>query len=168
MGVDNKCVIFDLDNCLSDDEWRIPHIAWHLPDLDARYAAYHSLSPFDDAHNIELVHSFHSNQCKIVLSTARPSTQRAATLEWFRRRTCLSPWALLMREPGDHSISAVLKERHLLRVLNWTQAAPKVLHAFDDRPDVIEMYHKHNVAATVLSIHDTCAYTKPDAQVEKK
>lgn len=158
------CVIFDLDNCLANDAWRIPRIAWHVPNPDLRYQTYHALSPFDEAANTDLVHAWARQGCSILISTARPSWMRAATLEWMRRKVRLNPVALFMREHGDHRPSAVLKEEHLERGLAWCLDRDGLLHAYDDRPDVIAMYRANNIHATQLSIHSVCAYTAPTTQ----
>lgn len=158
-----RFAIFDLDNCLANDAWRIPRIAWDEEDLDARYHAYHTLGAFDSAANRSALHAHVSAAHRIVISTARPSNLRAATHEWLRRRLKLEPWALFMRPHGDHRPSVVLKSDHLNGLLRGGVRLHQIEHAYDDRPDVVAMYAERGVPATVLCVHSVCAYTPPSS-----
>jgi hypothetical protein len=36
--------------------------------------------------------------------------------------------------------------------------------AYDDRPDVVEMYKQHGINGQLMSVHDVCAYTNPNKE----
>lgn len=164
MKVDEpRYAIFDLDNCLAHDAWRIPLIAWHEENLDARYRAYHALGAFDAAANHFTLHTHLRASHRIIISTARPRGLERATRDWLWGRLALLPWALFMRDHGDHRPSVVLKAEHLDAVLSSGVRIDQIASAYDDRPDVVAMYAERGIPATVLSIHDACAYTPPRA-----
>lgn len=159
-----RWAIFDLDNCLADDEWRIGRIAWQHTDLDRRYHDYHSLAPFDapGARGLRTVQWCRDAGARIAVFTARPVLYRAATAEWLARVAGFEPDALLMRNAADRRHSVELKAAQL-RDLHAHWGATQVIAAFDDRPDVVEMYRANGVlSAAVLAIHSTCAYTPPE------
>ena len=151
-------IILDLDNCIADDGWRIPKIDWEHENPDVRYWRYHSLAPFDTAGNHDLLDRAREEGC--VISTARPAHYKCATVEWLKRIAGLQPLAILMREPYDHRPSVHLKRSHV-EIVRGTSSYEKITAAFDDRPDVVQMYRMNGIVAEVRSIHDLCAYTRP-------
>lgn len=156
--------LFDLDNCISDDAWRIPRIAWHEENPDRRYAAYHALAPFDEPRNLHWVRLAMRSGRHPLFSTARPETLRVQTAEWIRRHVGVERVLLFMRAEGDHRRSVELKREHLLRMREHGISPQRILQAADDRPDVVAMYREHGIPASVLSIHNVCAYTPPVPQ----
>lgn len=151
-------IILDLDNCIADDGWRIPKINWQKKDPMERYHEYHSLSGFDRAGNKDL---FHKTKHDIVILTARPVHYAPITMEWLNRQH-IKPFALIMRNNDDHCPSVELKRKQM----GWLMHLYGVPHeeiycAYDDRPDVVQMYLDHGVVAEVRSIHNVCAYTAP-------
>jgi hypothetical protein len=151
-------VILDLDNCIADDAWRVPHINWQKKDPLERYHEYHSLSAFDAVGNADLFAGHHH---EVIVFTARPVLYSAVTQEWLRRNG-VPVKHLIMRNLGDHRPSVELK-RHMLHWLPELYDVPwgEIVAAYDDRPDVVAMYAKHNIPAHERSIHDVCAYTPP-------
>jgi hypothetical protein len=156
-------VILDLDNCIADDAWRIPRIRWDKTDPLERYHDYHSLAAFDAVGNEDL---FERGGLGVVIFTARPVLYRPATEEWLRRNR-VAYHHLIMRNTHDHRKSVELK-RQMLHWLPELYDVPwqRIVAAYDDRPDVVEMFRKHHIDAHVRSIHDTCAYTPPQQQLE--
>lgn len=151
-------IILDIDNCIADDSWRIPRINWSVADPLNRYHDYHSLSGFDNAHNHDL---YINMRCDIVIFTARPILYQATTLEWLKRHG-VGHQLLMMRDMDDHSPSVELKEKQLQALFaNTDVKATDIVAAFDDRPDVVQMYAKFGIPANVRKVHDVCAYTKP-------
>lgn len=152
-------VILDLDNCISDDHWRIPEIDWTQQDPELRYQKYHHLSPFDRPGNADLWVGRDKASC--VVFTARPESLRVATTHWLRKFD-IPVHTMLMRGYGDHRPSAVLKlamlaafmEQHDVRLYEFEAA-------YDDRPDVVAMYKKAGITAHVRAIHQVCAMTPP-------
>ena len=150
-------IIVDLDNCISDDAWRIPRINWDKEDPVERYHDYHLLSGFDEIHNTDIF----QGERGIIIFTARPTTYAAVTQEWLRRKNVRYTF-LVMRNKNDHRHSTELKET-MLEWLPQICGVPlnKIVAAYDDRPDVVRMYQKYNIEAHVRCIHNVCAYTKP-------
>ena len=157
--VESKYIIFDLDNCLSDDGWRIPYIDWAYEDPTARYHRYHLLAAWDEVGNGQL---FESSPHHVVVFTARPQAYVAITNEWLRR-SGIEPVAVYMRPPGDHTHSATLKRRFLYRFFELFQCGPEQVEcAYDDRPDVVKMFKAEGVNAHLTKLHTVCAYTNPN------
>lgn len=151
-------IILDLDNCIADDSWRIPRINWQTDNPLWRYHDYHSLSGFDTAHNHEL---YINTRCDIVIFTARPIMYQAITQEWLKRHG-VGHAMLMMRDMDDHCHSVELKEKQLHALFaNTDVKAADIVGAFDDRPDVVQMYRKYGIPADIRFVHDVCAYTKP-------
>jgi hypothetical protein len=152
-----KIRILDLDNCIADDGWRIPRIQWQHKDLDRRYHEYHQLAAFDLLGNGRLLATPHD----IAVFTARPVAYRAMTEEWLKRN-CIRPKVLMMRNNGEHKPSVILKAQHLDWLINFNgYRLEDILDAYDDRPDVVEMYRTAGINAHVAAIHDVCAMTPP-------
>lgn len=154
-----RYVIVDLDNCIADDAWRIPRINWAKSNPLDRYHDYHSLSGFDQLGNEDILLA--PRHERLVILTARPLSYRAITEEWLHRNG-VNYWHLLMRNTSDHRSSLELKRT----MLGWLQELynvplRQVVAAYDDRPDIVEMFREHGLPAQVRSIHDVCAYTPP-------
>lgn len=148
--------ILDLDNCIANDAWRIPRISWQHIDPDRKYHDYHMLAGFDEVGNEELF----KGRSNIIIFTARPVLIRAMTEEWLRRKG-VDYDILMMRNNGDHRKSVDLKMQQLHWLSQYSIELKQIEHAFDDRQDVIDMYKKCGVPATVRAIHNVCAYTRP-------
>lgn len=154
-------IIVDLDNCIADDSWRIPRINWQKRDPLERYHDYHSLAAFDKLCNEDILFGARAGVDQIVVFTARPTMYHAATEEWLRRNNV--PFKhLIMRNNNDNRPSLELK-RTMLHWLPELYGVPwgSIVAAYDDRPDVVEMYRKHHLPGYVRAIHDVCAYTPP-------
>lgn len=156
-------IILDLDNCISDDSWRIPRIKWQVEDPFERYHEYHSLLAFDQSGNRDL---YMGCPHQIIVFTARPALYLPQTQEWLLRNGV--PTALLMmRANDDHSPSTLLKKNMLESLFKNTDVtAEDIVCAFDDRPEVLSMYLSMGITAQMRSIHDVCAYTNPLKQLE--
>lgn len=153
-----KVRIFDLDNCISNDERRIKNIDWHEPDIEKRYARYHAELLDDSFHN---GHLFGADS--VVIFTARPMVHAPATISWLERNG-IDFTHLFMRESNDTRSSVELKRSQLSALLATHEVCTEdIMCAYDDREDVVQMYRELGLNAQVLKIHDTCAYTKPAA-----
>lgn len=155
----NKFIIVDLDNCIADDAWRIPHINWQKSDPMERYHDYHSLSGFDRVGNIDLFEKHFD--AKIIVFTARPVHYATLTKEWLRRSKIPYEY-LVMRNNNDNRHSLELKQT-MLSWLPHIYGVPlsEIVAAYDDRPDVVAMYSRAGLNAEKREIHNICAYTKP-------
>ena len=152
--------IFDLDNTISDDGWRINEIDWSKDHPFERYHRYHLLAGFDAFGNQDLVRNLPEGT-EIVVFTARPEFYAPITQEWLERNK-IDCAALLMRPTDDHAHSVELKQRQLRKFFELMDAEPSdVLCAYDDRQDVVQMYRDHNIKGYHTCIHNVCAYTNP-------
>lgn len=146
-------VLFDIDNCISSDSWRLYTIIPDCKDNDKKYKEYHTLAPFDAPNhaNVAILTKHFREGREVVLVTSRP--------EWIRRATDLWLFShgikhdkLLMRPEGDYKRSKDLKP--FLLKQNGIDPA-NVLCAYDDRADVLEAYAALGIDAKKLCIHDT-------------
>lgn len=172
-----KFTIFDLDNCLADDAWRIGLIDWEQADMDKRYDAYHRACGGDAARNVEYLTAAVEAGHVPVFITARPVTVWDITVNWLVRsfgvltepctdlhRARKGEFILFMRNVGDHRRSCDMKEAalaDLMDVNGWDILKSNLYHAYDDRHDVVAMYRRNGINASVLAIHDQCAMTPP-------
>lgn len=141
-------IILDLDNCISNDAWRIPMIDYSKKHFE-RYHDYHSLAPFDEVCNTDL---FTATSLNIVVATARPIIYKVATLEWLKRKG-IDPMLLLMREKEGVS-SVELKRQFTHEIFRMFDARPPdIVCAYDDRQDIVDMYRSLGINAEVRAIH---------------
>lgn len=155
--------IFDLDNCLSDDEWRLNLIDFTKENLDERYEEYHKCCGRDKTNERTLNVLFRTFQtCTPVFFTARPAEYREVTSDWIKHNLHIEHPILYMREWNDHRHGAVLKEGMLKKfTANFVPDNHAISLAFDDRLDIVEMYRSNGIEARQLKIHDRCALTPP-------
>lgn len=155
-------VIWDLDNCLSDDAWRISFIEWGATDGDTKYGAYHSHCGMDSPGNLKIFAAFQLIS-QPVFFTGRPESERQATEDWIQQRLKVEgrPY-VLMRPNGNHARSADIKRAQVMAFIQAHAALREILCAFDDREDIVAMYKDYyGIPSMVLNIHDVCAYTNP-------
>jgi hypothetical protein len=142
--------IFDIDNCISDDEWRIEKIKEESSQLpkDELYREYHALAPKDKAKNLIYIKDDHADD-DIIMITSRPEEYRAQTEEWLKKNG-VKYKKLLMRPKGNHQPSAELK----IKLFDSLGIEPEeVTCAYDDRSDIVRAYRKHGIWAVKLAIH---------------
>lgn len=148
-------VIYDLDNCISDDAWRIPMIDWS-GDNFTKYFNYHSLAGFDNVKNKSVIQMY--EHLTAVIMTARPVVFRALTEEWLKRNNVAHD-VLCMRNAMDHRSSVEVKRDMVDAVFEHLQIGPAdIVVALDDRPEIIAMYKSLGITARVLKVHDVDAY----------
>lgn len=159
--MEKTIVIFDLDNCVANDAHRIPLIDWKQQNPELRYSAYHAACEQDEPCNLALFRRV-AEFNRICFFTARPVSVHEKTVRWIRERLGCKDFALHMRNNGDHRHSLALKTEMLGHLLH-DQATPVecIVGAYDDRPDIVEMYRLTGIDAHVLAAHDVCAYTPP-------
>jgi hypothetical protein len=142
-----KIIILDLDNCISNDKWRWPLIDRKTADPALRYHMYHLRAIYDEIGNAHLLKTPH----RIVICTGRPETYRVVTMKWLAKQE-IEPQAILMREEKDHRPAAVSKVDLIQSYLLQTDHT--VVHAYDDRPDVIDAYNRMGLfPSTEIFIH---------------
>ena len=154
-----KYRILDLDNCISDDSWRIKTIDWSKSKPKARYHKYHTLCGFDEAKNHELFQDLGETE-GIVIFTARPQYVEIQTREWLKRN--VAPFChLFMRPNNSDAGSADLKEQFLHSFAKYFPLSlDSISVAYDDRQEVIDMYRSYGVNAIRKEIHQQNAFKK--------
>jgi len=146
-------IILDLDNCISNDQWRRQTIDLSLP-IPEPWDIYHSLFCFDEVGNkalCELIASGALGHCTAIF-TARPERHRAGTIEWIEKVAGIprSMFSLHMRPDGDTRSSVELKRDMLRNLYNRN----RVSVALDDRRDVLAMYEAEGIVAIRLFINE--------------
>lgn len=141
-------IILDLDGCISDDHWRHPFINKTHPDPRERWRRYHEHLIYDAFRNRELVFG-HSH--RIVVITSRHEMYRALTHSWFQQYD-IQVEDMLMRADEDFRPSLRIKEELLDRLL-CDISRDQIVCAYDDRPDIVDLYHRYDLHAEVRAIH---------------
>lgn len=159
---DTKVSIWDLDNCLFDDQWRTPMIDWHL-EGNERYERY-------DA-NMEKDIPAHIAEWRIITQLSLPVFITGRREKWREitrkmvvtrllmlregRLTTISQPLILMRPNECNERPVELKERLLKAALFGNHfKLEDVIAAFDDVPSIVEMYKRYGIPAAVLRVHD--------------
>lgn len=158
-----KAVIFDLDNCLSDDRKRVHLIDWGAKTADERYARYHEACNEDPAHNFVVLDGHVRAGRWPVFMTARPVAVREKTRAWIFHRLGLASeeYTLLMRNKDDNRKSAEVKRSQLKDLYLYDIWKDDIDIAYDDRIDILDMYIAEGISATQLKIHDVDMYNPP-------
>lgn len=120
-----RTVVFDIDGTLAHMTTRGPfdwkRVGEDDPDLLVR----------------EILWGFFRTGYKIVLLSGRDGSCREETYEWCREHDIVYD-GLFMRQANDNRKDSIIKEE-----LFWNDVAPyyNVIAIFDDRPQVIRMWH---------------------------
>ncbi len=146
--IKQRFVIFDLDGCVSDDEWRLNLIK---SSGQGKWDSYHDALGSDEVIKFSayLIQLYRDHGVGIVFCTARPEKTRATTEVWLATRLGMATcdYGLIMRQEGDKRTSPEYKAEALTKLL----ALGEVLAAFDDRYDVVSVYKKDGVHAAMLT-----------------
>jgi hypothetical protein len=150
-----KHIILDVDNCISDDGWRIKDIDFgEGVSPFKKYMNYHLLAPFDKPAN-QHIYRAATESASIIIITSRPDCFRVSTEEWLVRNGVFAV-ALLMRPENDMTPSPELKRQLLLEHAKDHDEfeIDSIVAAHDDRQDVVNMYTKLGIPAQITSIHN--------------
>lgn len=135
-----RAAIIDLDNCISDDQWRLKYIEMHHEQPNDRYWEYHERCIGDVYLNRHIIDQLSETHCLLIF-TSRPETVRFKTESWLNAAR-ITYDLLYMRPIADHSPSVELKRQMLARL----PADYQVEVAIDDRQDVLEMYRQQGIS----------------------
>ncbi|QJB22110.1 hypothetical protein XccvBFoX7_gp52c [Xanthomonas phage FoX7] len=141
-------VIFDIDGCIADDEWRF-QFCQEDESPDVRYEHYHAASGRDQALSAGLSawHGVRSTGAFPIFITARPEKFRAITENWLLNHIGVDvakDGALFMRHNGDTGGSVDIKSNitaEIINAANETRHQIKIIAAYDDRADIVTMYN---------------------------
>jgi uncharacterized HAD superfamily protein len=150
-------VIFDLDNCIADDEWRLHMIRGESEsDNFQRYREYHE-NCGDDVCRIPVSddrQSTHymimSGEYDVVIITARPVEYSDLTEEWLLRNG-IEYTHLLMRQKGDFRSSIMVKFDAIVKTNDLR--VEDIELAVDDRLDILNMYSQFGIPTRHVQIN---------------
>jgi hypothetical protein len=134
-----RAAVIDLDNCVSDDKWRMSLCQLHHEQPNDRYWEYHAACDRDIMANRDVVKRLAENHALLVF-TSRPEVVRTKTVIWLERWRL--PVARIWMRPNDNQDpSTILKRKMLEEAREWFN----VVHAIDDRVDILNMYAEAGV-----------------------
>lgn len=133
--------LFDLDNCLANDAWRIPLIRWDLPKEAGRYDAYHAACGRDPVYPVawELYRAAVRDGKLPIFVTGRPERVREETVDWLKRNIVDAHKTLHieMRGDTDHRSSVHVKRDAVCRIIRDNV---QITDAYDDHEGILAMY----------------------------
>ena len=124
-----NCIIVDIDGTVAEMNGRKP-FEWDKVDTDLpRQFVIDVVTGYADRHN-----------CHIVFLSGRDGCCYAKTYDWIAKYVGHDiSWTLNMRKTKDFRKDCIVKEE-----IFWNFIAPKykVIGVFDDRPQVLQMWHE--------------------------
>lgn len=138
----NEIRIVDLDSTISDDTWRLWLIDPEAEDGEHKYHNYHIHCDEDKVMNRHIVDEA---PCKVFFLTARPEYVRQKTRKWLEDNSFQYD-ALIMRPNDNHEHSVEMKRKFVTDLLKLF----KIERAYDDRQDIIDMYHSIGVKGILV------------------
>lgn len=151
-----KYIILDLDNCISDDKWRMDRIDKTEKDPQKKYDHYHDLCHLDrfGYKNGMLVRNAIDAGHFIVIITGRPERVRKPTEEWLQKFAV--PFHFMFMRPNNAPLTATeLKGSAVELMSSHLGILPgDIVAAYDDRQDVIDMYKEYGIPAERHFIHE--------------
>lgn len=136
-----KAQILDLDGTLVDVR-TIRHLI-QTKGYDAFHMASATCPPND--HVVEAVRKSHDEGLVNLVFTGRMERHRALSIAWLGRHRV--PYAhMWMRHEGDYRKDFVVKKQ----MFDDASQTYDIVHAWDDRPDIIDLWHFLNVPCTVV------------------
>lgn len=153
--LNDNVVIFDIDGCISDDSWRrsrIPEGASQPLEYDFYHAGCKDDPPLEMGAQVLRMHIQRGDF--IAFCTARPAKTTEMTVDWIKRHFDIDltqDYMLLSRSDEDARSAVAVKTEMASYLRKYEQQInKKLVAAYDDRPDIVEMYRQHNLAARVL------------------
>lgn len=163
--LDTPCVIFDLDGCISDDQWRFKFILEHASNPDDKYRVYNSKLGDDKPIDAGFQHlAYHIRKGRtIIFCTARPLEFKEKTIDWITTNVNnIPPFILLMRANGCEEPSLVIKKRMLMFLAEKHKV--NVQCAYDDRTDVCREYLAFGLETYIANRYGLTQFTSNGTQ----
>ncbi len=160
---DVPVALWDLDNCLFDDNWRIPLIDMKLTGND-RYRVYNDRMLEDLPTNLDIWEMYRSAGVGPIFVTGRSEEYEQATRMQIEKHLALrSGYGLVMRPLHDSSKPADMKLKMLIALFAAGLRREQIVAAFDDVEAIVSMYRAFRIPAFHLfAQHDSKAYTHSD------
>lgn len=138
LGKNDRIVIIDIDNTLSNCKHRTHHVEGMTPDWDAFFGELEKDPPNEWCVNLCRIYSNAGYSVKLV--SGRPNEYRMKTMEWLEKHGV--PWSqLYMRTNGDRRADDIVKKE----ILHAHFDKSKVEFVVDDRPPVIKMWREEGL-----------------------
>lgn len=154
--LNDNVVIFDIDGCISDDRWRrarIPAGANQPLQFDFYHAGCGDDPPLEVGRKLLEDHIARGDF--IAFCTARPFKVAEITAKWIKDHFDIEPtkdFIILMRQDDDARSAVEVKMEFLTYVRQYIeQTKKKLVMAYDDRQDIIDMYRSKGVAVGLLN-----------------
>lgn len=158
-----RIAVCDLDNCISDDGWRIQFVDPDAPTKEVMFHGYHSRMGFDRPANLHVL-----RHCDFALFiTAAPHRYWSLRSQWIRRH--IGPlhirWELRMRMMGDYRPSAEVKIELLSEAIEnhplvWRD---NIIVAIDDHAPILNAYSTLGIPCMELAIQPVSQRAFPTA-----
>lgn len=154
----DNVVMFDLDGCVSNDTWRrgrIPEGANKCED----YQHYHDGCGDDPlmGHGARLLEKHIVDGDFITFTTSRPFNVAEKTAKWISNHFKIAPvqdFMILMRKDNDDRSAVDIKREFVKHMRAFErETGKKVIAAYDDRLDIINMYRELGLNAAVVNEH---------------
>jgi len=154
----DNVVMFDLDGCVSNDIWRrgrIPEGASKFED----YQHYHDGCGDDPLmeHGARLLEKHIVDGDFITFTTARPFNVAEKTAKWVSNHFKIAPvqdFMILMRKDNDGRSAVDIKREFVNHMRAFErETGKKVIAAYDDRLDIINMYRELGLNAAIVNEH---------------
>lgn len=155
--------IWDIDNCLFDDQWRTPAIEWHKTG-NARYERYNKLMLSDPVkHQAEF--NLIRKIAVPVFFTGRCEIYKNMTLQQLAVGLDVIAPTIYMRKDNENASPADVKQRMLKEFLECGHKVTDIFAAFDDLPSIVDMYRSHGIPAVQLLVNEhSRAYDTADSE----
>jgi hypothetical protein len=137
-----EAVVFDMDGTLADVRG-----LRHLLDGPGRFDAFHRASIDAPANDwvVQAARAEHAAGRAVLIVTARQARYRNITAWWLALHDVPSE-AMWMRATNDSRPDHVVKAEILRKI----RPSFQVVHAYDDRPEVVEVWQRAGIPVTVV------------------
>lgn len=142
-------ILCDIDNVLSNDEWRRGFINPDAADPRQRYHAYHSACELDSPANFHLLRP----GARIILLTSMAQEYAEARERWLAA-VKIRYELILYRRNDDHSPSVVVKRDMLLRLAALGYNLSQCIAAIDDQEEIVAMYRCNGLPGMRVAIYE--------------
>lgn len=134
-------IVFDLDGTISDGR---QYIEMYLKNKPKRYDLFYQTLDLHGTHEVTLnvLLNLYESGCRIIFCTARGREGEETTKRWLNKHLPDVKYALYMKAKGDHRKDYVCKSEMVDQMIK--DGFNPVL-AFDDKPDVVNMYRKRGI-----------------------
>lgn len=136
--------IFDVDGTLADTRPLRHLVVGHGKDFDAFHLA--SADAMPNPNVVDRLNWWRNYGVLTFVLTARDGKWADMTLDWLTRHHIRHD-GFCARPAGDNRRDDVVKAE----MLDWIGRHHEVVHAYDDRPRVVSMWHANRIPVTIVA-----------------